>query len=244
MHRDYSKATDRKTELLCCSSIVNDTEILRKRFCRPYQVSLNSVLVATLVQVIAKVEKAFSANPTSLCFKLQVSADERRRRAQQVPPHLLGSYVTGPQLYLNVSSKKENAEKTSIASLGRDFQQKLHFAVDKAGMDIGMCRFIDEDWIQFAQNTLADERPNGVHDSLEVSLLNNVHDISGGEDWMVDRLWFAQGRRGFGPAIIVTTINSGKSLNASLSFFPDAVSRERLQKISLAWKQQLAALLH
>lgn len=109
-------------------------------------------------------------------------------------------------------------------------------------MDIGMCRFIDQDWIQFAR-TLADEQPNGVHDSLEVSLMNHVDsDFESSGDLGVDRLWFVQGRRGFASAIIVTTMNTGTCLHAALASFPDAVSTMQLEKIETAWKDELNAL--
>ena len=104
-------------------------------------------------------------------------------------------------------------------------------------MDIGMCRFLSQDWIRYATR-LGDEKPNGVHDSLEVSLLNHVEHLSSS----VERLWFVQGRRGFGPAILVTTINTGVRLQASLAAFPDAVSRQQLHEIAQCWKQELLAL--
>jgi len=232
VHKDYPEPTDRATELVCCRNLLEDTDRLRRQFCQQHNLSLNAVLVATLTKAVAIV---ISTEP-SVRFKIQLAADERRRRAKAVTAHQLGPYVTGPQLRMTVH------KDCSIAVLGRDFTEKMQPAIASSAMDLGMCRFIDQDWIQFSRG-LANEKPNGVHDSLEVSLLNDVDADFHGVDCAVKRLWFVQGRRGFGPGIIVTTINTGTCLNASLSAFPDAVSRDQLEKILAVWKEELLALL-
>jgi len=233
----HNTSTQRATELVCCPSLVENVDALREKYCTPKKISLNSVLVATLVQAITKA--VTPADSSSLRFKVQLAVDERRRCVKQVPARRLGSYVTGPQFSLAGDGSR------SCDDVAREYRKKLKAALEVSAMDIGMCRFIDEDWIEFASK-YADEKPNGVHDSLEISLLNDVQEFptpnENDAEFTVERLWFMQGRRGFGPAIIVTTTNTRSCLNASLSSFPDAVSKEQLLQITSAWKKELKSL--
>lgn len=63
-----------------------------------------------------------------------------------------------------------------------------------ARMDMGLCKCIQEDWVEFAKKN-ANRLPNGREDSIEVSNLGNVslNTLCGG--WNVKGLWFAQGRK-------------------------------------------------
>ena len=57
VHRElYAAPTkDRATELVCCASLVDDVDALRTNYCRRHNLSLNSVLVATLLRAVTQV---------------------------------------------------------------------------------------------------------------------------------------------------------------------------------------------
>ena len=107
-------------------------------------------------------------------------------------------------------------------------------------MDIGLCPFISEDWIQFARK-FANGRPNGITDSIEFSNIGKVRLKASGA-WEVKDFWFAQCRKDTGAAIIVTVARhgeAGENVRAILSSFPQAVPRESLADIARAWEQEL-----
>jgi hypothetical protein len=62
------------------------------------------------------------------------------------------------------------------------------------------------------------------------------------QSWNLRQVWFAQGYRGHGPAVCASVAGTQDYINATLSAFPQAVSTEDLQRIALAWKQELSTI--
>lgn len=147
----------------------------------------------------------------------------------------LGVSLVGPQVLL-IASLESNV--TEIASA---YQTQLAASREAACMDMGLCKFISEDWIQFLKRH-AHRHPNGREDSLEVS---NLGYMSFGEmaGWSVEGLWFAQGRNVTGPAVTLTMVSSKGGLKAVLSAVPQAIPCHCLVAIGESFQEELAALL-
>ena len=118
-------------------------------------------------------------------------------------------------------------------------------------MDIGLCKFIRGDWIEFAKK-YCEAIPNGIHDSIEISNLG-VAKLGGADyrvGWSLANLWLAQGRRGFGAAMTVCVVSNISpsdltgGMNAVMSSFPQAVPKETLLAIGNEWKQEILKFLH
>jgi Alcohol acetyltransferase len=231
VHRDCKKCCERSTELVCFSLLKGGTEMTAVRdYCSKHKLTFYSVVAAALLKSMTKVV----AKNGLVRLKIQVAVDERRRRAK-VPANQLGDYLTGPTFYLTVG------EVDCVESLGQSFARKLRASLETAAMDVGLLPFIKEDWIDFSR-TLCNEKPNGVHESLHLSLLSGIDDLDHSE-WKVYNLWFAQGRRGFGPAIGVSVAGTVAGLNATMAAFPEAVSKDMLDSIAHAWKHELCAVV-
>ena len=231
---------------MACLTITLDPSVLSTL--RRNKITVNSFLVATLCQAIARVvgqradnlagvTQSPAAKLSSLRFQIQVAKSERSHCG--LAAESLGVYLSGPRVTLCTTGESD------CQTLAARFQQRLR-AVSSA-RDIGLCAFINGDWMDFARR-LAQRRPHGIGDSIEFSSLGRVSlDGSDVDDdntptlslcpWSVRRLWFAQGRRQAAAAIEATTVTRGSEICAVLSAFPQAVPRATLRQIADAWKQ-------
>lgn len=238
VHCELSNDTceKRSTQLVCISLLEDDASRMTalRDYCAKQGLSDNAVVVAALTKAVAKVVVGgANSKMNRVRLKIAVAADERRRRAKTIAYTELGAYVTGPHLHLTVG------EDDSVVSTAARFACKLRTALESSPMDIGLCAFIKEDWIDYSRK-LCFQKPNGVHESLDLSLLTGIGDLTGGSSaWTLNNLWFAQGRLGFGAAIGVSVAGTDTVLNATMSSFPEAVSRNTLEDIARAWKLEL-----
>lgn len=218
---------DRSSQMVC-ATLLQDGQRLRQT-CKSLNLSINSVLVATLCKAIARIVNGPEQN--SLRLKVQVAANERQRRTHAISPTELGSYVSGPQVYVQAGASD------NVVRLSTTFRNRLESALQTSLMDMGLCKFINEDWIQFALS-FHNETPNGIHDSVEYSNLGLVELDDTQSPWNVENIWFAQGRKGFGAAITVALAASAEGgISAVLSAFPQAVSRQMLLDIATEWER-------
>lgn len=232
VHRECSDDSERSTQLACITLFSDASQSAELRaFASKQGLSYNTVLMAALAKSVASV----GCGRDRVCLQIQVPADQRRRRAN-VPYSDLGSYVTGPQFYLNVH------KANNIVTIGRAVATRLRCALESAHMDIGLISFISGNLIGYFRQRRLD-KPNGVNISLEISLLPGIADQQNGA-WAVRNLWFVQGHLGLGPAVMVSVAGSGAGLNAALTSFPEVVSRKILGDIAIAWKHELAVVIH
>ena len=241
------KSLERKSQMTICSISLDGNGL--SQTCQRMNVTVNSLCVANLCKAIANTigeeEEHASAAMTSdlsngsnnnshVRFKVQVAKNERGNCA--LLPKDLGVYLSGPQVYVTA------AATCSTESIASSFQRKLYASFRGSAMDLGLCKFISEDWISFARK-FAKHEPNGIHDSLEFSNLGTVRLKDASSDgWNVRGFWFAQGRRETGAAITATIARNekdGSNIRAVLSSIPQAVPRETLEKISQVWGQEM-----
>lgn len=169
----------------------------------------NSVLVATLCKCLTRFKNKKVSRNKSIGVRLSilVAADERRRRARSIRYDDLGSFVTGPTLSLTVKSDDR------IERVGQVFAKQLRRAIQTSPMDIGLCAFIRQDWMDYSRKQ-CHQSPNGALRSLAISLLTGTtNDWRCGKAWTVSNFWFAQGQRGFGPVLRVNVNDTCNGLN-------------------------------
>jgi Alcohol acetyltransferase len=239
-HMENPKLSDRVPHMMCTNILPLLNVDKLKRYCNKNRVSINSVFVTTIAKAISRVvvrdPREFGHNRLNnkqLQLTIQSAVDERRRRVQ-LPPTVLGSYVSGAHVRINVGSDSHTAELAHL------YQNNLYRAIQTSIMDIGMTQFISEDWIDFAKKNCKAE-PNGIQNSLDVSDLGMQHFSK--HAWKLSNLWFAQGRIGMGSAIHVQMVGGPQGYNAVLSAFPCTVSKEMLSEIRDEWCQEIAILL-
>lgn len=222
---------ERKTQLVRVK-LVDDAVTMENlhQYSRKNNISMNSLVSAILIKVLARVIEDHSRGTL---FKIQVPADERRRRVRdQVAPEDLGVYLTAPQFYINVSAVQ------SVPRIGKSFQMKLKASLATSHMDIGLCQFIRGDWINYAKRSCFDSDAS-FHSSLEVSHLNSMDDLKGGI-WNISSVWMAQGYRGLGSTIKASLISARTNMmTATLSSIPEVVTVDMLMKIAHEWKSEL-----
>jgi Wax ester synthase-like Acyl-CoA acyltransferase domain len=225
----------RETHLFL-SRIIDSEEDMRalSLHCTKHGFSLAALLVGTLSKAVAAIDEKESA---PIRFKIQIPVDERRRRcAGRIGTDEVGCYVTGPQLFIDLGVD-DSADKVA-----KTVATRLKNAIQSSPMDVGLTQFIQEDWMAFARKQ-ANEEPNGVHRSLEVSLLSDRAFLQVSSAWKVHNVWFVQGRRGFAPAIMVRTISGSSGLSACMSSFLQVVSKQKLRTVANAWKSELRNIL-
>ena len=225
------KSVGRQSQMSLCSMIMDGDQL--SRACQRMNVTVNSLCVATLCRAIAVTSGEKDAKSKVNLLKVQIAKNERCNC--DLLPSDLGAYLSGPQVYVSAPTA------SSIESIAYSFQRKLYASFHSAAMDIGLCKFISQDWIEFARK-FAKQEPNGIHDSLEFSNLGKVQLKGTNADWKLQSFWFSQGRRETGAAITVTVARNredGSEIQAVLSSFPQAVSREMLEQISRAWEKEM-----
>lgn len=90
-YRPPSTTTEWATELWCCPApLIQDTNRFRYEYCRPNGVSLNSVLVATLVRAIVRVTSSNNSEPI-VHLNLQVASDAPPPSSTSTTTHATGS---------------------------------------------------------------------------------------------------------------------------------------------------------
>lgn len=237
-HREDS----RQCQVLCCPLALDGEQL--KGACRKMNITANSLAVAALCKAVAKTvagedfhkssAMTTKGGSTSVRFKVQVAKSERG--SCNLLPTQHGTYVSGPQVYVAASDNDSHDWR----SIGASFQRKLRASYKGAAMDIGLCPFISEDWIDFAKK-FAKGEPNGVNDSFEVSSLGKVK-LEDSAKWIVRNFWFSQGRKGTGAGLIFSMARSGSlggDISAVFSAFPQAVPMDTLEQIAQAWKQEM-----
>jgi hypothetical protein len=281
MHVADRRASERSscmTVLKLLKSIDTCLESSRfHRVCRQTGVSPTSLLVSTLAKTIAShllsneggyerlpgpqnIMNAHGNAPKdegSIRFKIQVAASERRRRTTDaaVSSKHLGVYVSAAPLYLVVDSPSTTTVSHTQA-LAKEFGKKLVTSLETSVMDLGLLPFVQEDWIDFSKKGFS-AKPNGIHESLEVSNLGIVQSFEPFQakchsdkekrkgSWQLQDVYFSLGRHGFAAAITVTLIGTPQTgMNAVLSSFPEAVSKKTLITIGESWKMELGNYIH
>jgi hypothetical protein len=236
-HVDVPNGSMREPHMLCLNVILRTELPFLERYRKMNGLSINTLLVTTLTKAIAGVQLAENPKDSTILhgfsgkvlFNIDCAADERRRRAN-LPPTALGSYLSGAHVSIQVGSDCETR------ALGHSFQTKLYHSLQTSIMDIGMTKFINEDWIDFASK-FCDKTPNGVQSSLDISNLGMQDPKQ-----LSTNLWFAQGQRGTAAALQVSVIGGPQGYNAVISAFPSAVSKTTLGDIADAWRQEITVL--
>lgn len=246
-HDSTIPAKDRTSNMVCLPLLNDNQVLLLREYCRRNKVTVNSVCVSSLCRAISmhvqENPDLFASSPgVSLSNKVHlkiITAVNERPDCGMINKDL-GVYLVGPQVFVDVFHEPNTT--VGLASL---YQTKLSAARSPARMDMGLCKFISEDWIEFSQKH-ANREPNGREDSVEVSNLGLVSfdSASSLEDaWSVESLWFAQGRNVTGPALAMTMVTSNGGLKAVLSAIPQAITRESLVAIGESFQNELLALL-
>ena len=227
---------------MVCLNIVPFEELQQlDQYCKTNKLSTNAILMATLIKAIVKVEE----NHTGLRFHIVTAADERRRRCHLPPSSALGNYITAPHMTLQLPVSS-TIDYMSSPNMARVYQSKLQHSLQTSLMDIGLTRFIVNDWVEFVKQSCRHSfstLSNNITYSLESSNLGmQVFDPKASANWKVTNIWFAQGRRGTGCAIEVKMVGGPQGYNACMSAFPCAVTKETLIKIGDAWRNEIDCL--
>lgn len=227
---------DERSSHMVCVELVKEGNALTdlRRLVREKGVTVNSFCVSMLSKAVATVVAKNPAHWSSavsrtgtIHLEIQVAANERPRCGSSANASHLGCYLSGPKLYTKVSRDDD------WLRVAARFQKDLHRSIRDSAKEIGLCAFIGEDWIQ-AANKYEKQVPNGISDSIEVSNLGLVH-IDDTSKWQLEKVWFAQGRRGCGAAMTVCLAGTPNGLNAVLSSFPQAVDKSTLEAIAKEW---------
>jgi hypothetical protein len=241
-HCSAVAAEDRSTCMVCIQLVSSSSQLaaLCRYGANHGHLSVNTILTAALLRSLAQVAHTNDTDPVH--FAIEVAADERRRRvAADIPYNQLGTYVTGPKVHATVRPNKDG-----IVTIGRSFAHRLAKALAVTPYHIGLLPFINGDWIEWSRQKCKSSIPNGVRDSLSLSFLTNVDRslvvAASDSQWNVRHVWLAQGCRGHGPAVRASVAGTEDYINVTLAAFPHAVSTEKLQRIALAWKQELATI--
>jgi hypothetical protein len=242
MPHDYSQTTTRTCHMVCLS-LVNDNEVsVLKESCRKRQITVNSACVAAIsraTSIHVRTNPRLFRNCQGilsnggLCLKIITAVNERT-----CAPKDLGVYLVGPQFWMETTGMSSSSSLEEFASL---YQSRLRDSRDLARMDIGLCAFIREDWIEFASKN---SEPNGRGDSLEVSNLGIISSLeSKHKIWKLNGLLFAQGRNNTGPCLTLTIVTAPGGVKAVLSAVPQALSRNSVLAIGKLFQRELRNLI-
>lgn len=238
----------RQSQLVACPMSMDGEKL--KAACRRMNLTVNSISVATLSKAIAKTignknehkSPAISIDHGSATVRFKVLVAKSERANCNLPSGDHGAYVSGPQVYVTASSSADTTNECQI--IGTSFQKKLRTSYRAAAMDMGLCPFIQEDWIQFAKK-YAKGKPNGVSNSFEFSNLGKIK-FEEPDTWAVKDFWFAQGHKDAASAVTATVVRHGplgENIRAVLSSFPEAVPRETLQEIAETWEREMQLIV-
>jgi len=255
----HQEGSRRQSRMVRVTLLENGADLvaLRTRLLKPTGITVNSFCVATLSKAVAAavVQNRSHWGPAMdpatgrVRLKIMIATNERPQNTKKntstmdIRPSDLGTYLCGSQLYFSVSVPRGDGNRNDWLVMAKQFQRDLKRSRSSAAMDVGLCAFIQEDWIQFVHKS-DNNAPNGIEDSLEISNLGMVelpHEGNNNNNWIVDRLWFAQGRKVTGPGITVTIAGTQNGLTAVLSAFPQAVEPPMLNSIAKEWKKLVAS---